>query len=156
MDSIARYAYDAGFRDTNLITAVAIAYAESGGNPSNYNPETAAGTPSGMGSYGLWQIYRKAHPEFTGWDLNDPATNARAAYRVWVQAGKSFRPWSTYQHGSHLKYITRAASEVAALDAAQGSTNTKSAGLSLVLALAGLVAGGALARVIAKRYVHAP
>lgn len=115
MDSIARYAYDAGWRGTDLVTAVAIAYAESGGNPQSYNPETAAGTPVGSGSVGLWQVYRKAHPEFASWDLNDPATNARAAYSVWKQAGQKFRPWSTYQHGSHLKYLAKAAGEVNAL-----------------------------------------
>ena len=58
--SIAEYAYRAGFRGDDLVTAVAVAYAESGGDPSNYNPEIAAGTPEGQGSYGLWQIYRKS------------------------------------------------------------------------------------------------
>ena len=66
-----------------------------------------------MGSYGLWQIYRKAHPEFAGDDLFDPETNARAAFKVWQSAGRSFRPWSTFQHGSQLKFMPRAIAEVA-------------------------------------------
>lgn len=128
MASIAQHAANAGFTGADLITAVAVAYAESGGDPSRYNPETAAGTPTGMGSYGLWQIYRKAHPEFAGWDLYDPAVNARAAYAVWKQAGRSFRPWSTFQHGSQLKYIERA----------QAEARSVGAGLPLLLAVGGL------------------
>jgi hypothetical protein len=122
--NIARLAYDAGFRGQDLLTAVAVAYAESGGDPKNYNPETAAGTPPGMGSYGLWQIYRKAHPEFADWDLNDPATNARAAFRVWKSAGGSFRPWSTFQHGSQLKFMPRAIAEVATMGVQEVSAGT--------------------------------
>jgi len=125
MASIAQHAYDAGWRGDDLLTAVAVAYAESGGNPLSYNPESAASTPTGKGSYGLWQVYLKAHPEFAGWDLYDPATNARAAYRVW-QARRSFWPWSTYQHNSHVKYLPKAAIEVAAINVGSGSAPLRS------------------------------
>lgn len=103
---IAGYASAAGFSGQDLQTAVAIALAESGGNPNAYNPETAAGTPSGMGSYGLWQIYRQDHPEFSGWNLYDPATNARAAYQVYLEQG--FSAWSTFNGGEYLAYISEA------------------------------------------------
>jgi hypothetical protein len=89
----------AGFSGSDLATAVAIALAESGGNPQAYNPEAAAGAPQGYGSFGLWQIYLKAHPEFQGQNLFDPATNAAAAYAVYSAAGSSFSPWSTFTSG---------------------------------------------------------
>lgn len=137
--NIALLAYNAGFRGEALVTAVAIAYAESGGNPSNYNPETAANTPNGMGSVGLWQIYRKAHPDLAHMDLLDPQVNANAAFEVYKQAGYSFHPWSTYQHGSHKKFLDRAAKEVSALDA-------RSAVSKVIGTILGVIGLGALAK----------
>lgn len=93
---IGSVAFKAGFRDTDLIVAVAVALAESNGYVKAYNPEVKANTPPGRGSYGLWQIYRKAHPEFDSWDLYDPQVNANAAYSVYQAAGRSFHPWSTF------------------------------------------------------------
>ena len=99
---IARVAKNAGFSGTDLIIAVAVAIAESSGNPQAYNPEVEAGTPSGQGSYGLWQIYLKAHPEFSGQNLYDPQINANAAYRVFQEQGWS--AWSTYSSKMYLSH----------------------------------------------------
>src|SRR5271163_4995402 len=106
---IAQYAAAAGFTGNDLLTAVDIALAESGGNPAAYNPETAAsgGTPQGQGSYGLWQIYLKMHPEFAGVNLADPQTNANAAYSIYAIAG-GFTPWSTYTSGEYGMYESAA------------------------------------------------
>jgi hypothetical protein len=95
----------AGFSGTDLATAVAIALAESGGDPTAYNPERAAGAAAGHGSYGLWQIYTTAHPEFAGENLTDPQTNANAAFSVYAGAGNSFHPWSTFKSGAYLAYV---------------------------------------------------
>lgn len=95
----------AGFQGDDAITAAAIALAESSGNPKAYNPETAAGTPINFGSYGLWQIYLNAHPEFANQNLYDAATNARAAFSVYRSAGDSFTPWSTYKNAAYLTQI---------------------------------------------------
>jgi lysozyme-like protein len=95
----------AGFTGDDLATAVSIALAESGGNPQAYNPERAANTPVGYGSFGLWQIYLKAHPEFKGQNLFDPQLNASAAFAVYSSAGNSFRPWSTFGNGAYLAHV---------------------------------------------------
>ncbi len=92
VESLTQLAAGAGFSGNDLDVAVAVAMAESGGNPDAYNPE---------GSYGLWQIYLPDHPEFAGWNLFDPPTNARAAYQVYAKAGGRFTPWSTYRPGKH-------------------------------------------------------
>lgn len=91
----------AGFQGDDLATAVAVALAESGGNPQAYNPEKAARAPEGMGSFGLWQIYKNAHPEFAGENLFDPQTNAAAAFAIYQAAGSSFGPWSTFKNGAY-------------------------------------------------------
>lgn len=105
---IAALASSAGFVGSDLITAVAVALAESGGNPNAYNAETAAGAPTGKGSYGLWQIYLNAHPEFAGDNLYDPAANANAAYSIYSASGGSFRAWSTFKSGAYQAFLDSA------------------------------------------------
>jgi len=103
-------AYDlaigAGCSPEGARIAAAIAQAESSGNVRAYNPETKArgGTPAGQGSYGLWQIYLKAHPEFAGQNLYDPATNAAAMYRV-SRGCTSFTPWSTFTQNLYQRFL---------------------------------------------------
>lgn len=109
------YARAAGFAGADLVTAVAVALAESGGDPKAYNPETAAGAPEGKGSYGLWQIYLNAHPEFEGWDLYDPQKNALAAFSVYQAAGNSFHPWSTFKNGIYTAHVNSVFTEVQSL-----------------------------------------
>ena len=101
---IATYAQNAGFEGQDLQTAVAIALAESSGNP-NANGDTLL-TPGG--SVGLWQINLAAHPEFSEWNLTDPQTNARAAYSIYAAAGFNFSPWSTYRSGAYQSYLSDA------------------------------------------------
>lgn len=105
LQQVAYYARSAGFSGADLATAIAVAMAESGGNTRAYNPETAANTPEGHGSYGLWQIYLKAHPEFAGQDLYDPQINANAAFSVYRAAGYQFRPWSAFKNNTYMAFL---------------------------------------------------
>jgi hypothetical protein len=90
---IASYAANAGFSGDDLVTAIAIALAESGGDPNARGDKTAI-HPDGT-SYGLWQIHWTVHPEVGNPDnLFDPQINANAAYKVWQEQG--FNAWSTY------------------------------------------------------------
>ncbi len=100
-NQIAGYARSAGFPESEILTAVAIAKAESGGNPRAHNS-----TPPDT-SYGLWQINmigalgpnrRKQLGLSSNDQLFDPATNARAAKRIWSDAN-GWTPWSTYKPG---------------------------------------------------------
>lgn len=106
MDPIATVAANAGFSGSDLVTAVAIALAESGGDPGAVGDKALA--PTKGPSIGLWQINigSKAHPEYASVDLTDPQTNANAAYAVYSAAG-SFRPWATFdpRDGSTPKYL---------------------------------------------------
>ena len=80
--------------------AVEVAMKESGGNPRAHNGNASTGD----NSYGLWQINmigsmgpsrRKDLKLSSNEQLFDPATNARAAKRIYDQAGGSWKPWST-------------------------------------------------------------
>ena len=116
--TIQAYAANAGFNGADLQTAVAIALAESGGNPNIVGDQSLA--PAKGPSYGLWQINvgSKAHPEYAGWNLLDPQTNAAAAYQVYAKAAGSFQPWSTFGNGRYQAFM----SAVPPLPGAQPST----------------------------------
>lgn len=117
--NIAKVAQQAGFQGEDLAIAVAIAYAESRGNPNAVGDKELA--PERGPSIGLWQINigSRAHPEYADANLTDPQTNANAAFDVYQRAGNSFRPWSTFdpRDGStprYLAFLTRANKEVSA------------------------------------------
>lgn len=74
----ATFADTAGFPRDELHTAVAVAYAESLGDPNAVNRNRNGSKDSGM-----WQI-NSVHG-FS--DLLDPLENARAAYEVWLVQG---------------------------------------------------------------------
>ena len=129
INQLAALASNAGFSGQDVVTAVAVALAESGGDPTKYNPEVKAGAAQGQGSYGLWQIYLHAHPEFDPVQLiNDPAYNASAAYTVFAQAGYSFMPWTTFKYGQYQTFLPQvqaalASSPIADQVATDGSTS---------------------------------
>jgi hypothetical protein len=104
---LTQLAYDAGFHASRneLITAVASAIGESGGN------ERARGDNGD--SWGLWQINLPSHPEYRSnpEQLYDPRTNANAAYKIYVAAGRNFEPFHAWSHASGPKkaFLTSAA-----------------------------------------------
>lgn len=95
--SIPDVASKAGFSGSDLSIAVAIALAESSGNPN------AVGDNGD--SIGLWQINLPNHPEYANVDLTDPQTNANAAFAIYQQAGNSFTPWTTFKTGAYQQYM---------------------------------------------------
>ncbi|XVS62544.1 type VII secretion target [Actinosynnema sp. CA-299493] len=116
-EQIARHAHDAGFRGQDLTIAVAVALAESGGDPRAHNA-----TPPDN-SYGLWQINMLGsmgparRDEFgleSNRDLFDPAENARAANEI-SGDGRSWTPWSTYTNGAYKRHLDEARRGVEAL-----------------------------------------
>jgi hypothetical protein len=84
---VAAYAREAGFKPGEVQVMVAIAWVESSFNTNAKNPTSTA--------TGLWQILA-SHEQFKGWDLTDPAVNAKAARKLYVDA-KGFKPWTASQ-----------------------------------------------------------
>lgn len=107
IDQVANAAYAVGLRGDSLITAIAIAGAESG-----YRLE-AHGDVNIGGSYGPWQVYIPAHPEYSPeWLTESYLNNAQAMYAI-SGGGTNWMPWTTYFEGtykSHLAEATDAAS----------------------------------------------
>jgi hypothetical protein len=97
-----------GFSDADIPTAVAIAFAESGGNPKAHNS-----TPPDD-SYGLWQINmlgdmgparRKQFGISSNDALFDPTTNAKAAYAIYK--GSGWNAWTTYTSGKYKEHLDK-------------------------------------------------
>jgi len=110
---IAQVAYAAGFRGDALVTATAVAFAESSGRTDVVNS---------IGCVGLWQIYQKVHPWAGTIDqLKNPATNARAAYVI-SNHGTTWKPWEAYTRGMHVKYLAAARAAVESLNTDTDST----------------------------------
>jgi hypothetical protein len=109
---IAGYAANAGFSGPDLQVAVAVALAESGGDPNAVGDQTLA--PSNGPSIGLWQINTgsKAHPDAAALNLTDPQTNANYAYQIYSKAGQSFGAWTTYGNGDYAAFIVTAQNAV--------------------------------------------
>lgn len=103
VEQIVQVAYDAGFRGEALVTAVAVALAESGGNPSI----NAAGEED---SRGLWQINVDPNEDWGRdraakyGDLYNPATNAQAAWDI-SGGGANWGPWTMYRNGTYRQYV---------------------------------------------------
>ena len=95
-----------GFSGSALVTAVAIAKAES-----NLNP-TAKGGPNHNGSYdwGLMQINDIHNP--TQDEKTKAIPNAKKAVAIYREAGGKFTPWATFNSGSYKKNLPLAASGV--------------------------------------------
>lgn len=100
-DQIAIFAQEAGFTGGDLVTAIAVALAESGGDT-----EATHTNRDGSTDYGLWQI-NSVHKELlAGKVWMDPAVNAKMAFEVWKGSGWS--AWSTFNNGAILFYMPTA------------------------------------------------
>ncbi len=117
-EQIARHAHDAGFRGQDLTIAVAVALAESGGDPRAHNPTRPDN------SYGLWQINmlgsmgparRREFGLGSNRELFDPAENARAANKI-SGDGRSWTPWTTYTSGAYKRHLDEARRGVEAME----------------------------------------
>ena len=103
MSQVAGYWKRGGGSSSSCPTAVAVAWAESHGNPR------ARGNNPGSYDRGLWQINSKWHPDVSDSCAYDAACNAKNAVRI-SSGGSRWSPWATYNHGKHNKYMSQARS----------------------------------------------
>lgn len=115
---IAGYAHGAGFRGVNLVIAVAVSLAESGGNTNATNHDADGST-----DFGLWQI-NSVHADLlsTG-SWSNPAANARMAFAVWKGSGWS--AWTTFNSGAYRSHLAEAHRGAAAPSATLTSEESK-------------------------------
>lgn len=115
---VAALARGAGFVGGALVTAVAVARAESGWRPGAVG-DTALVNATWGPSIGLWQIRSLNADRGTGRPrdalrLTDPAFNARSAHTI-SDAGRNWGPWTVYRTGAYRQFLADAERAVAAL-----------------------------------------
>jgi|694.fasta_scaffold01208_23 hypothetical protein len=81
---------DAGFNDAQAKAAIANAMAESSLNPNAENHATNPKTGKQEHSYGLFQVNRSAHPQFSAEDLKNPEKNIDAMISIMKSNQKDF------------------------------------------------------------------
>lgn len=111
--TVAAVAYQAGFRGAQLVTAVAVSFAENGSHDctaQNLNTDGSVDT-------GLWQINSVHGIPIR--DLFDAQRNANAAWSI-SNHGKDWTPWSTYPIRSGAQMV-QAQATVASLNRAGGA-----------------------------------
>ncbi len=111
---VARVLASAGFKGEALVTALAVAFGESGLDPGAAGDVNIQGGGWGP-SLGLMQI--RSHAE-GGWrdasQLTDPGFNARAAFAI-SNGGTDFDAWAVYSKGIYQKYVDQARAAVSQL-----------------------------------------
>lgn len=79
---------NAGWPEAELGNALGVVKSESGGDPSASNT-----LGSEEDSWGLWQINRMAHPQYSVAQLCDPVFNATVAYQLYAARGNCYNDW---------------------------------------------------------------
>lgn len=111
MENLASLVRQAGFPESEVPRMVAVAMAESGGNPRAHNPNASTGD----NSYGLLQVNmlggmgeerRRAFGLKSNEDLFDPLTNLKAARKIYESQG--IGAWGAWTNGSASKYLEAA------------------------------------------------
>jgi hypothetical protein len=103
MNQVASVWKQNGGSSSSCPTAVAVAWAESRGNPG------ATGRNPGSYDRGLWQINSKWHPDVSDSCAYNAACNAKNAVRI-SSGGSRWSPWATYNDGLHHKFMGQARS----------------------------------------------
>jgi LysM repeat protein len=115
---IAQHVAHGGFTGEERVIGVAVVLAESGGR-TDARGDVGLQTDTWGPSIGLFQIRSLKAQRGTGGVRDelanlDPATNARHARRVFLDAGGRWTPWSTFNHDSHRQFLDRARRAVGA------------------------------------------
>jgi len=105
--AVATLAEEAGVAcGKGLVTAVAVAAAESGRYQFAFHTNTGCSVDRG-----IWQINGYYHPTTSSYDL---AINAKGMAAI-SKRGTSWSPWWTFKKGRHLPFLASACAAVEAL-----------------------------------------
>ena len=94
--------YVMGWRRTDLTTAVALMFAESGRYTKAWHDNLREDGSVASTDRGLYQINDKAHPALSDEAAYNGVANTMYAFALWERNG--FAPWAAYNSGAWLKY----------------------------------------------------
>lgn len=104
--------------EAEWVTAVAVIGGESDWDERSHYVNSATGDDSFGGAQinmrgALGPERRRLYGLRTNEALFDPETNCRVAYGIWLEAGRSWRPWGAFTSGGYRKYGRYEAAEKA-------------------------------------------
>lgn len=102
VDQVAVHASHGGFRGRRATLAVAVAMAESGGDP-----RATGHNRDGSIDRGLWQINSRWHKEVTDACAFNPDCAARSTFRI-SSGGTNWSQWAAFTNGSYRRYMAAA------------------------------------------------
>jgi Lysozyme like domain len=123
-NDVAEICWDAGFRDTGLTKAIAVAWAES-----SFDPKAQNKNKDGSTDYGLFQFNSVAHKEVSKSMALDPKVAAQEAFRV-TKGGKNWGDWKASYQGPKYNKKFDEAKEATALITAIKTINRDAQALS--------------------------
>lgn len=94
--------YHVGFRDKNLLHAVALMCAESGRYTAAWHENIIDGEVDSV-DHGLFQVNDKWHPSLKEEEWFKAIPNA--AYAHEISSGQYFKAWAAYNSGAYKKFI---------------------------------------------------
>lgn len=110
----AQAAVGAGWPSSQLVTAVAVALAESWCTATAYHDNgPTSGCPNGSRDRGAWQINNCYHAWVSDSCAYNLSCNADAAYTIYTWSG--WGAWTTYNNGDYLDYRAEAQAGVGAV-----------------------------------------
>ena len=112
--ALASLASSAGWEGGDLVVAVAVALAESGGFPGAVSLNS-----NGTRDEGLWQI-NSVHGYAARCTLQ-ARCNADLAFALYEADGRSFSSWTTYESGRYMAFIERAHAAAGSLEGSEGA-----------------------------------
>ena len=126
---LASYAQAAGFTGAGLATIVAIALAESGGNPAIRGGQDPR-------DRGVLQINSYWHPEVSDACAFDPACAFKAAFSI-SSNGTNFSQWTTFTNGAYKSHLSAASTATPGTSLGQtaATANAAASGVNPVQAI---------------------
>ncbi len=107
---VAQVVLDVGWKGEDAVTAVALALAASGGDPTLGGPD---GESLGQWGVGLWQLSVLRYPGVAKYDLTIPHVAARAAHALFLVT-EGLWDWCPAWPGElYQEYVSRARAAVA-------------------------------------------
>lgn len=122
MQDVARICLNAGLTPWQSVTAVAVAWAESGGNAYavGINDTRLDDVAFLSADLGLWQTNTYWHPDITAQEAFDPVKQLEHVKRIAGKVGRwgfvsyDWTPWNAFNAGAHTKFLSAAAAAVRA------------------------------------------
>lgn len=119
--TVAHFAREAGFRDDELVEAIAVALASSGAQDAYVQDSFMPGVSRMVGLFGIDVVL---FTDYTEQELFDPRESSRAAYELTLLQPRGFAWSAVYRAGAHREFMEQSRAAARNIDAAPRLSST--------------------------------